>query len=58
LNTILHWKWHQWARVIALLGLIDQATGPFSTIPSSEALVIALFAALCAPPVGTKPKEE
>lgn len=58
MDTIRHWKWHQWGRVIALIGLLDQALGPFSTIPSSETLVIALFAALCAPPMGDKNKEE
>lgn len=49
-------RWHHAARAIALIGLLDQATGPFSTIPSSEALAIALFAVLCAPPI--KGKEE
>lgn len=42
-------KWHQWARLIALLVLVDQYVGPLGGIPSSEAIVIVALGAIFAP---------
>lgn len=42
-------KWHQWGRFIAVLALLDQALGPVSAIPSSEAIVVVALGALFAP---------
>lgn len=42
-------RWHQWARGIAFLVLMDQALGTLSGIPSSEAIVVACIGALFAP---------
>lgn len=42
-------RWHQWARGIAFLVLMDQALGTLSGIPPSEAIVVACIGALFAP---------
>ena len=42
-------RWHQWARGIAALVLLDQALGTLSGIPPSEAIVVACIGALFAP---------
>jgi hypothetical protein len=41
--------WHQWGRLIAAMTLLDQALGPVSSIPSSEAIIVACIGALFAP---------
>lgn len=48
-NVVRHLKWHQWARVIAVLALFDQWAGPFGAIPSDIAVVIVALGALFAP---------
>jgi hypothetical protein len=42
-------RWHQSARVLAALVLLDQALGPLTAIPQSEAIVVACIGALFAP---------
>ena len=42
-------QWHWWARIVAGMVLLDQAIGPLSGIPSSEAIVVACIGALFAP---------
>lgn len=42
-------RWHQSARFLAALVLLDQAVGPLTTIPSSEAIVVVALGALFAP---------
>ena len=41
--------WHQWARGVAALLLLDQALGAPSGMPSSEAIIVASIGALFAP---------
>ena len=41
-------RWHTSARIIAALVLVDQAIG-LTSIPSSEAIVVACVGALFAP---------
>jgi hypothetical protein len=48
-TRILHWRWHQYARVIAVLLLVDQAVGVVTAIPPSEAIVVVCLGALFAP---------
>lgn len=42
-------KWHQYARGVAALVLLDQWLGPLGGIPPSEAIVVACIGALFAP---------
>lgn len=48
-QTLRRIRWHQNARLLAALVLLDQAIGPLSTIPSSEAVVVVALGALFAP---------
>lgn len=48
-TSLRHFRWHQWARVIAAMVLADQALGPITSIPSSEAIIVACIGALFAP---------
>lgn len=49
MSSIQRWKWHRWARVIALLLLAEQWWDLSSAIPSSEGIVIACIGAFFAP---------
>lgn len=42
-------RWHQWARIIALLFLAEQWWDLSPAIPSSEGILIACIGALFAP---------
>lgn len=42
-------RWHQMARLLAALVLLDQAIGHPTTIPASEAIVVVALGALFAP---------
>lgn len=48
-TKLLHMRWHQWARLIAGVVLADQMLGPLTSLPSSEAIVVACIGALFAP---------
>ena len=48
-TKLRQFRWHQYARVAAALVLLDQAIGPVTGIPSSEAVVVACIGALFAP---------
>lgn len=48
-RKLQHMQWHQGARLAAALILADQAIGPLSGIPSSEAITVACIGALFAP---------
>lgn len=47
--SLLHIKWHQTARLVAFLILIDQAVGPVTHLPPSEGIVVVALGVLFAP---------
>jgi hypothetical protein len=49
LKRLRQFRWHQWARIVAALILLDQALGTLTGIPSDSAIVIACIGALFAP---------
>jgi hypothetical protein len=48
-KKLLRLRWHQYARIVAVTVLLDQALGPVTSIPQSEGVVLACIAALFAP---------
>lgn len=48
-DRFLWMKWHQAARLIAVLILLDQWLGPLGGIPSSEGIVVVCLGVLFAP---------
>lgn len=42
-------KWHQWARIVALMVLLDQMLGPISNLPSDATIIVVALGALFAP---------
>lgn len=48
-NVFTRLKWHQSARLVAALVLLDQWVGPLGGIPSSEAVVVVALGAIFAP---------
>lgn len=42
-------RWHHWGRIVASLVLLDQALGPITAMPDSEAVVVLALGALFAP---------
>lgn len=42
-------RWHQFARTVAALVLLDQWSGPLGGIPSDPAIVIVCLGAIFAP---------
>lgn len=56
-RTLRQIKWHQWARLVAVLVLADQAAGTLTALPSSEAIILACIGALFAP-VPTEKREQ
>lgn len=51
-------KWHQFARGIAVLVLVDQWLGPVGGIPPSEAIVVVALGAIFAPVPSSHKKSE
>lgn len=46
---LLRMRWHHWGRIVASLVLLDQALGPITAMPDSEAVVVLALGALFAP---------
>ena len=55
---LLHMKWHQFARLLAALVLLDQWIGPLGSIPSSEAIVVVCLGAIFAPVASSRKRED
>src|ERR1044072_824400 len=55
-TKLMHLRWHQTARIVAALVLLDQAVGPITAMPPSEAIVVVALGALFAPVPAEKDK--